>query len=114
MRFCSKCGTQIEKDQKFCRNCGQAVSNENVQQVNNTADAKLNGNNIGAESGFNNPIQDIPVQNNPVQNISVESPKMRKKLSKKSLISIIVAAAIFIFCISAYFIGASINSKKKL
>jgi uncharacterized membrane protein YvbJ len=114
MRFCSKCGTQIEKDQKFCRNCGQAVSNENVQQVNNTADAKLNGNNIGAESGFNNPIQDIPVQNNPVQNISVESPKMRKKLSKKSLISIIVAAAIFVFCISAYFIGASINSKKKV
>lgn len=34
MKFCSRCGAEIEDDVKFCPHCGCAIENETVEKTN--------------------------------------------------------------------------------
>lgn len=108
MRFCSKCGTQIEDGQKFCRSWGQPTSTDNTQQLNIPTNANANGSNYSQNASNFKTAQN----NYQTQNSYVQPPKDGKKISKKALIGIVSAAIFLVVCISAYFVGASVNSKK--
>lgn len=114
MGYCSKCGNEIQNGQKFCRNCGQAVNAVNGQQVNANEDSNLQASNLGAGASANNSVLNAPVATPNATSLNVATPKERKKISKKALTGIISSALIIILCLSAYFIGASMNSKEKV
>ena len=42
-KFCQKCGTELNKDDTFCSNCGAPVSEEAKTAVNSNTTSNGNG-----------------------------------------------------------------------
>lgn len=95
MKFCTKCGFQIEETTRFCPKCGQQIINENSTMETN------------ASQGIDASTIDIQsVENVPSKPISIN-------LSKTHKIIISVLALVLILCFSLYKTGEALNSRDK-
>lgn len=103
MKFCSKCGIQLELEQNICPQCGYDLSSRQ-NEVNNTEDSINNiepANNTTAENS--NEVIDNPNQ-----------PKKKLFLSKGAKISLIGISIIGVLLVTFFIIGNSLSKPSKV
>lgn len=114
--FCTKCGSRIPEQSKFCVTCGARVEPE-IGQSGSVIQGKdiqptQEHPNIKHEPVNNAPFNNIPVNNTPINNTPVNIPLVNtppvnpntKKKSKMWLIPVICLVAIAIIGIGGFFI----------
>ncbi|MBU3182992.1 zinc ribbon domain-containing protein [Clostridium psychrophilum] len=104
MKFCSKCGNEINEDQTFCTTCGNDLKNESTNETPPIEENTSTENSLPKEEyqriKDTNPAQKHTTSNN--------------KLTKKSKISIIVAAVLIVAIIAIVQVGNYLSDPKKL
>lgn len=100
MKFCTKCGAQIEEGKKFCSKCGQEVLIQSSPAKTAPTEIILQG------QGLSNNITTQEKQVH-IQKVSNKSTKTRKLVAV--ILGIVLVLAIF-----SYNIGASLLSRNKV
>lgn len=88
MKFCTKCGAQIEEGKKFCSKCGEATLTQST------------------------PGKIIPTI--PTQEKQVDVPKVSNKSTKTGKLLAVALGIFLVLAILSYNIGASLLSKNKV
>lgn len=117
MKFCSYCGSQLADDVKFCTECGAKVETPAPESVSPTP--------IPAEPVYEPPVQQTyepPVQQTyepaaqptyrpPVLQNSSPAPSGAKKSGNKSLLSILIVAAVLVIVLAALLVMVILEGK---
>lgn len=106
VKFCVYCGTKIEENHNYCKNCGRSAVDENIRHCINCGE-KVNENqkfcpNCGNKVKnvvLNNKIKDLSSKATDVNNKIKEFGSKASGLSKKKLISIIVSIVLLVACV---------------
>ncbi len=104
--FCEKCGTQVMQGEKFCRSCGNPVSNSNVpSQQGGSIQPNVPTVKFNPPSRANQPYINSPVTQK-------KTKKQKKPINKKALIPIIigVVAVIAVIAVGAFAINSYVKA----
>lgn len=130
--FCEKCGTKNEDEARFCESCGNPLVTLTTSQteqvtVDNAAvqspETPVTEASTPAMSVAEAPTPETPVaealtpeataQNTPVQAAPVVT-KVKKQLTKKQKLIMIIVGALLVVCVAFYLIGSNLSNPKKM
>lgn len=98
MKFCTKCGGQIEDGKQFCIKCGQSASKQAEP----------------AQSTSSEPSSIGKVNNQTANNPEAKLPTLNLKLSKPQKIMAIAVAVVLVLGVAFYKVGESLTSRDKI
>ena len=79
MKYCNKCGSQLEPSASFCQNCGAPIALEETSAAQENASEQVN-NNFNAETDVQAPVNTVYDGNAFDGGTKVKKPKFKKAL----------------------------------